>query len=138
MREEALCWKILSMGVMQTHSCASRGCELSSSTLSPAWAGCVPHLPQVDALSNTSQDVEPVGRSCEAGHWSGANDLLLELILETQRQQQPFSMSGNLGRKREVQLKLEHRRRGSGEVQSLGLHKSHLIAGRFALCLVKR
>jgi len=40
-----------------------------------------PHLPQVDALSNPGQDVEPVGRSRQAGHWPRADDLLLELVL---------------------------------------------------------
>ena len=111
----------------------------------------VPHLPQVDALSNASQNVEPVGRRRQAGHRPGADDLLLELVLGAQRQQQPFSEGGNLGREGETRAWLSpdwHRaeeaalaassaltlesggsvQRGAeeendGEARSLGLHK---------------
>lgn len=40
-----------------------------------------PYLPQVDALGDPRQDVEPVGRCCQAGHRPGTDDLLLQLVL---------------------------------------------------------
>lgn len=56
-----------------------------------------PYLPQVDALSNPSQDVEPVGRSRQAGHRPRAYDLLLELVLQAERTQWLFSTAWSAG-----------------------------------------
>lgn len=56
-----------------------------------------PYLPQVDALSNPSQDVEPVGRSRQAGHWPRAYDLLLELVLGAERTEWLLTMGWSMG-----------------------------------------
>lgn len=71
-----------------------------------------PHLPQVDALGNPGQDVEPIGRSRQASHGPRAYDLLLELVLGAERTQRPFSAGWRTGGREKRDL-VQPRRGGS-------------------------
>lgn len=57
-----------------------------------------PYLPQVDALGDPRQDVEPVGRGGQAGHRPGADDLLLQLVLGQREHRKAQRGEGAAGR----------------------------------------
>lgn len=62
----------------------------------PSYPLAPPYLPQVDALGDPRQDVEPVGRGRQAGHRPRADDFLLQLIL-AQRESTARAQTGTGG-----------------------------------------